>query len=116
MEQAEESKDELWHQLTKRRDLVGGTFVRYERGVEVERDTIKSSRIASYLATPCITILGKTSEISFGRDCSRIKRVNERYEIVCQPEAWDTFEFAVAPKGIEIPKKPGLEQSANSNQ
>ncbi len=105
VKEIEESQQELWNQLSRHRGLVGGTVVRYERGVEVLRDAIYGSRIIGGFS-PSITIIGKRKgKVSFGLDCSRIKKVEGRYEIHCQPDGFNTFEFAIAPGGIEIPRR-----------
>lgn len=106
MEPSEESKKEIWSQLTRRRDFVGGTLVIYERGVERARDTISGSRMGLGAGYNSMTLIGKTGEkASFCLNNSRLKIVDGRYEVLCQPDGWDTYELAVAPKGVEIPAK-----------
>jgi hypothetical protein len=103
---SEDYERDLWTQLSRHRGLVGGTLVEYQRGTEVARDTICGSRIVVGVP-PAITIIGKSGEkVSLGMDtrCSKIKKVDGRYEILCQPEFLDTYEVAVAPKGVEIPE------------
>jgi len=106
MEQSKEEQREFWNQLTKRRDLVGGTLVEYQRGVEVARDEIRGSRIQSgYLPgfSPGIGIIGKNGrQIFLSMMHSKIQKRNGVYKIICQPDGFDTFEVAIAPNGVGI--------------
>ena len=118
MEQSEESQ-EIMRTLSRDKNLVGGTFAIYERGVETARDAIHGSRICGQYQT--MKLIGKTGKsVSFSANFTNIKRVGGVYQIICQPEGWDTFELAIAPRGVEIPRESSIEEeavkSANSNQ